>query len=73
MLILLCNVSITIVFPPLGFGLLGFDGNGERIVPEKMQKVVGEVWLQPALKKVWNKFLGLIKIVVDTHLGRLKG
>lgn len=52
-----------------GFGLLGFDADENKLYPKHMQKAVGEVWRQPALTKVWNKLWGLIKIVVDTHIG----
>jgi len=52
-----------------GFGLTGFDEKGGRREPDKMHLAIGEVWLQPALKKAWNFFLGIIKVVVDTHIG----
>ena len=52
-----------------GFGLTGFDAEGERQVPDKMRLAVGEIWMQSALKKAWNPFLGIIKIVKDNHIG----
>lgn len=52
-----------------GYGLAGFDADGERIIPATMRLTVGQVWLQSALKKAWNPFFGIIKIIRDTHIG----
>jgi len=52
-----------------GFGFTGFDAEGKPKLTDKLRLAVGQVWLQPAFKKAWNLFLGIIKVVGDTHIG----